>query len=436
MKPQRFLFFSLLMFAGFCFPLRAEPQLSLPLPPTTRVVLSNGLRVLVRERPQTDNVAIHIMIGAGQLTENQDQMGITNLLQQYLLSVPVEGYHDAQTALESRGGVISADSGPDNAYFSVVVSPSDFPFAMKILSDLFHQMQIDAPRFHDAQKNALLEIKNEETESFQALYGIFLQEFYTFHPYRVPVPGTKQTIESLKPFDLLSYYEAYYRPNNMVIAIAGDVETEDALKIVKENFADLKSKSIASQSIYYQPILDDIKTINLMTSGNIAWLFVGFSAPELRSPNYEAMEILNSILGSSIGSRLWISLREKRGLSYELGSQYSARQGPSHFIIYVATDPKELSESRDHLLEQVNDLRNHPLSQEELDVAKRRLIGHFILKLETNEAQAKYMAWEEISGKGIGFEQTYISLIRAVTAKQLQEVARKYFENYILISVQ
>lgn len=416
--------------------LQAEPELQLNLQTTTRVVLPNGLKVLVRQRSDTDDVAVYLMVGAGQLTEDESHAGITNELQNYLMDVHVEGYHDAASAIEAQGGVASADSGPDTSNFSMQLRPKSLPLALSILSDLMSQKQMDPARFDEIKKNTLAEIKNSENESFQALYGIFLQEFYTFHPYRVPVTGMLSSVMTMDEEDLLKYYQAYYHPNNMVLAIVGNVDTEHALSLVNRYFSRLKSKTIQSQSIYYQPILDDNKTIQLGDNGSIAWLFMGFSAPELKSDDYESMQLINSVLGSSIGSRLWVSIRENRGLSYDLGSQYSVREGPSHFIIYVTTSPKNLNASKGELLKQVNEMRNSPMSDDELAIAKRRLIGHFIMGLETNSEQAQFLAWSEITGKGMAFDKTYISEIRAITPQDVQRVARKYLENYILIAVQ
>ena len=137
-----------------------------------------------------------------------------------------------------------------------------------------------------------------------------------------------------------------------------------------------------------------------------------------------------------MSSRIWLSIREKRGLSYELGSEYSARQGPSHFVIYVATSVENLGESRRNLLKEVERIRRESLTPSELEIVKRRVIGHFILGLETNLSQAQFLAHTELFGKGIMYDKTYVDIIERITSADILRVAKKYLNDYILISVE
>jgi len=428
----------LLLFAVLSgFPAHAaEPVLQLKLAPTTRIVLDNGMVLIIRERHDMDNVGVYLSIGAGQLTEEEGEMGITHLLQNYLIETPVESFHDTATAIESQGGVISASSGPDSSDIQIDATAREFPFAMKVLGDLTHLQSID-PKIFDLEKDdALHQIHQQSEEAYPSLYSYFLSEFYSFHPYKVPVVGLTATIKSLTPKKIFDYYARYYVPNNMVLAIVGNVDTDRVIQLVNHEFSDLQRKPIKADDIYYQPILDEQKQIQLQDNGNIAWLFVGFSAPEFKSQDYPDMQVINSILGASMSSRIWLSIREKRGLSYELGSQYSAREGPSHFVIYVATSPENLKESRTNLLKEVDRIREEPLTEEELEITKRRLIGQFILSLENNLSQAEFLAHSELLGKGIMYDEAYIDQIRKVTSAQVLAIAKKYLENYILISVE
>lgn len=414
----------------------AEQELQLRFLPATRMVLPNGMTLIIRERHGANNIGVFLSIGAGQLTEEEPQTGITSFLQNYLLEMPVDGYHDSATAVEAQGGVISASSGPDTASFSANVTPEALPLLMRILGELTHVKQIDPKIFHEVQDQKIQEIQHTQQQTYKALYDIFLSEFYSFHPYKVPVEGTLSSIKKMEPKDLMNYYDRYYAPNNMVLAIVGDVETDRVIQEVNRYFSDLVGKPIPSKNIYYQPILEDNKLFALQESGNIAWLFAGFSAPELKSADYAAMQMINTILGASMSSRIWLSIREKRGLSYELGSEYSAREGPSHFVIYVATSPENLEESKRNLLREVGLIRREALSDTEMAVTKRRVIGQYLLSLETNLAQAQSLAWHEITGKGIDFDETYPRLIQSLLPGDVLRVAKKYLDSYILISVQ
>ncbi|MCL4512602.1 MAG: insulinase family protein [Candidatus Eremiobacteraeota bacterium] len=430
-----FLFFIVFLWV-FTGSVSAAQQLNLTLPPVIQVIFPNGLRLLVVKREHTHNVALTLMIGAGQITESEKDTGITDFMQHYLMAVPVSHYHDAVSAIERKGGLAGAESGPDNSSLNMLVSPKVFPFAVKILSSLFQGGKINIKRFNQIKKEMLGSIKSSRDNAFQALYGIFLRQFYAFHPYREPVSGTTLAVKNITPQELEKYFEAYYVPNNMVLAVVGNVSADRVIQDVSQGFSKLKSKPLPPQNIYYQPVLSYGKQIHLQAPGNISWIFAGFSAPRLSSRNYATMQVINAVLGSSIGSRLWNAIREKRGLAYELSSQYSAREGPSHFIAYVITRPTELNKSRFHFLKQISLLEQKQLTEKRLDEGKREVIGHFILKLETNSAQAKYLAWSDLMGKGIDFYKKYISEIRKVTPQMLRKVSRKYLQNYILISVQ
>ena len=155
----------------------------------------------------------------------------------------------------------------------------------------------------------------------------------------------------------------------------------------------------------------------------------------LNKKDYATLEVIDSLLGSGMSSRLFKNLRDKDGLAYQLGSQYAPNVLKGAFIVYIGTNPQNLDYATKKLQQEVFRLKTEFVGSKELQDAKDKLLGNYIISQETNLDKATTIGWFEASGRGYQFDDEYVKLINSVTESDIIEVANKYFNNNYVLSI-
>jgi zinc protease len=159
---------------------------------------------------------------------------------------------------------------------------------------------------------------------------------------------------------------------------------------------------------------------------------LGYLAPSVKNPDYAAMKLLNTYLGNGLSSRLFVELREKRGLAYDVSALYATRLDAAQFVAYMGTAPENTVTAFEGLRTEVDRLAHTKLDEEELQACKNKMLGQYALGKQTNSQIAQVLGWYEILELGIKFDEQFQAEIAAVTTAQAQEAAKKYFiEPYI-----
>lgn len=167
-------------------------------------------------------------------------------------------------------------------------------------------------------------------------------------------------------------------------------------------------------------------------------MFLGWQTDGvLNQKDYATLQVINSILGSGMSSRLFRNVREQEGLAYQLGSSFSPKATKGVFFIYIGTNPASLEHAKEKMLAEVERMKMEFVSDKELKEAKDKIIGNYIISLETNLQKASTIGWFEASQRGYEFNDNYAKLINSVTASDIVSVANKYFNsNYVVSTVE
>ncbi len=290
------------------------------------------------------------------------------------------------------------------------------------------------PEEIEKERNIVLaEIKFQEDNMFEKTHKLFLKTLYDGHPYGSPLSGGEETVSKLDRESLVDFYKKYYTPNNMVLVIVGNVKSEEAISIVKESFKGFESKETPPI-----PILKvkspEKKDVREKKEREQLFILIGYLGPEIQSKEYPALKVLNSILGVGMSSRLFVELRDKRGLAYEVGSFYPSRRYESYLTSYIATTPQNELEVEKYILEEFEKTKKN-ITMEELERGKKKLIGLYIIRHESNKDQAWFLAWYETLGIGYGYDEEYLTDIEKVTAEDVLQVANKYLEVPVIARV-
>ena len=395
-----------------------------------RTVLPNGLVLLVTENPAADIIAGRIFVRAGSCYEKREQAGLANLLSE-LMTKGCDGLSSVEIAekIESVGASLGVSAGTDYFLLSLKTVTSDFAEILALSGLLLRSPTFPDKEIELEKRLAIQDIRSQQEQPFSLAFKQMRQAMYQEHPYSTSVLGTETTINNLTRADLEEFHQVHFRPDNMVISIAGRITPEIAVDMVSEVFGDWHSPSqprhiLDLPAIPVQPISC---TTSLNTQQSIVML--GYVGTSVGAPGYTSLKLLSTYLGNGLSSRLFVELREKRGLAYEVSCSYSTRLYPASFIVYMGTAPENTEIALQGLRQEVERLCENELSEEELQVAKNKVIGQYALGKQTNTQLAHIYGWYEILGLGIEFDHHLPELINKVTPKLAMTAANSYLQS-------
>lgn len=390
-----------------------------------RKVLKNGLTILVVEDANSDIAAMEMLFRVGQVNEDDSIAGITNLIMNILeRRVAHQGKDGNTNWVESQGGLLSSRAHPDYASLAVLSDSKHFEGFLGAMAEAIKVREFADDELTE-ERRKMVELLESDQRLFRAIYEIFLTQFYRYHPYRQPQDGHAASVRQLDRTRLNRYYARFWAPNRTVISIVGKVDRNRVLALLEEKLGSLPQMEEKRLEVDWEPKAVE-KELYLSSDSKLAWLFMGFPAPGMKSPDYAPMRILQAILADGLSSRLWVELREKRGLAYELGSIFPQLEGPSHMITYIVTTPEHLRESEDRMDREIRTITKEQARPAELEAAKRRLIGAYLLERETNKGRALQLGLAELLAGGYQYDLQTLSRVRQVTLSDVQRVAKEY----------
>lgn len=413
----------------------------------TKTVLPNGLTVIVKPEESAGIVAIEVFIKAGASEERESNAGIGNMIAHTLLTSTRNKRAEKVAAIADEvGGNLQTEWHPDYTEIKAITTTSEFENAVILLGDILNNADFERKWVDRARQDILAEMAAEDDDIFNATYEQIRQRLYKDNPYHRPPSGYTRVIQSITPDDLQQFYNQYYVPNNIVISVVGDVKADKAARMFSMAFAGTSSKTLPKQRQIPEESLTESKSDLLERPIGAAYIMFGFLAPSVTSPDYPAARVAAVALGSGKGSRMFQDLREKQGLAYELGTIYPMMKEQSHMLVYLVTDPYRLTypgftiemtleDVKKAVLAEINKIQNEPLTNEELERAKRYTIGTYALSHQRIRERAFHLGWMEAIGLGCEYDSAYDSKIEAVTAADVQLAARKYLNNYAMTIV-
>lgn len=398
-----------------------------------RAVLDNGLTILAVENPAADIVAARIFIKAGGRYELPQQAGVSHLLTAVLPKGTDRLSAQAiAEQVESVGASLGADAAADYCLLSLKSVSSDFAELLDLAAHLLRSPAFPVHEVELEQRLTLQGLRSMQEQPFSVAHQQLRQVMYQDHPYAMASLGTEETVANLTRDDLHRYHHTYFRPDNMVISIVGRIVPDQAIALVDAMFGDWQNPSAELTPLHLGTIAPQPQAVSTVQDTQQAIVMLGHLAASVRDQDYMALKLLNTYLGNGLSSRLFVELREKRGLAYEVSAFYPTRLDQSQFVVYMGTSPENAAIARDGLWQEVDRLATTPLESDELQAAKNKLLGQYALGKQTNAQIAQIFGWYETLGLGIEFDLSFQEAIAAVTIETVQAAARRYFgEPYI-----
>jgi zinc protease len=395
-------------------------------PSVSRQVLPNGLTVLVREDAAAGVVAMSLQVRAGSRFESPATTGLTNFLHRAMLrGTSKRTAVQLATSYEDIGGSLDASGEVEAAEVRGQALARHWETLLGLIAEVALEATLPADEIENERRLLLGQIKARADAPFSLTFDTMLRDLYGAHPYALQTLGRKETIERFTRDDLLAHYRAIYRPDRMVLAVSGEVPRDRVVRAAERLFGRMVGSAAPLPEAPAAPVpKGDRRVITLPAQQ--AQIVVGYVVPSLTDPLYPAVRVLGAILGGGMSGRLFVELRDRRGLAYSTGAATQFRTGPGALFAYLGTAPGSATAAEAGVLSELERARATPVTADELARAKAYVRGQLSMDRRTNGRQAWYMAYFEVIGAGWDFPQRFSRSVESVTAADVARAAERY----------
>lgn len=403
---------------------------------TEKYKLSNGATFLYTPNTSNDIIAMSIYAKGGQLLDKTP--GTANLTASAILKgtknyTPLE----LSQTMEDNGIKIMPGLSADAFSISVLTTKDEYDKTLELLNEIVNNATFDDFELDKVKSDKLNAIKSAKDIPLQQALEEYRDLLYKGTPYSISSKVLEKNIPNITRAEILEYYHKIFNPNNLVISVNGNIDKEKTIQELNKIFKSKDSNTpfdYKKQENRITKITSPRTNIKNMPTTETAWIMLGWQTDGvLNEKDYATLQVIDAILGTGMSSRLFKDLREQEGLAYQLGTSFSPNVLRGSFILYIGTNPANLEKAKEGLFKEITRLKTEYVGDSELNDAKEKLLGNYVIGLETNIEKASNTGWYEASTRGYEFKDKYEALINGVTDSDIIEVANKYFtDNYIM----
>lgn len=402
---------------------------SVDFPPYQIKTLSNGLQVLVVLHHEQPSVSFRLLIRAGAVQEPADKPGVASFVAALLnQGTTSKSAQQIANAIESAGGIIGVGSGNELSFVNGAVIKDQTDLMLGIASDLVQRPAFSAEEIERQRSQAVnaLKVSYDDPEYLANL--VFDRLVFGFHPYGRPNEGTPESIARITRQDLVAYHNAWFVPNNSLLAIVGDLTAEEAFAAAEKAFGAWPKRDLAVvKPIDPPPPTRRIVVIDRPGSAQTE-IRVGHLAVPRTHPDYVPLDLAIRILGGEGANRLFGVLRSERGLTYGASADFHTYKNGGDFVAETDTRSSATGEALRLIVEEIGRLQRETVNRAELEGAQDFLAGNFPLTIETPAAIAQQVLAHMFYGLDLSEIETYRDRVMRVTTGDIQRVARQFLK--------
>jgi zinc protease len=415
-----------------------QPGTALALPPVQRMVLPNNLVLLLSEEHSLPFITLQLLVDSGSRKDPPGQEGLANLMARGLLlgtsRRTVTAIHEE---LDFMGASLHASCGRDYASLNLRILKKDLDRGMEIFLETLYQPTFPEEEVRRELEKTLAAIQAAEDQPEEVAERAFRKNLFLTSPYAHPVEGTKESLPRITREAMAQFYRTYDHPKSSILTVVGDITSEE----VKAKLVPHLTKWPAGEipEVPFQSSFASgpkaVKVDRAITQANI---ILGQAGVSRGNPDFYALTVMNYILGGGgFSSRLMQEIRNQRGLAYSVASFFDPGKYPGSFQIVLQTKNSSAREAVALCRQEMERIRKEPVSEKELEGAKKYLVGSFPMRLDTQGKLAHFLTQVEYYGLGLDYPRKYPDLIRSVTREEILRVAKAYLqpEKCILVIV-
>lgn len=405
---------------------------------TQKYKLSDGATMLYTPNNVNDIIAISIYAKGGQLAEQK--AGTANLTATAMMR-GTKNYTSLELSqvLEDNGIKIQPSASADAFVINVLTTKDEYDKTLELLNEVVNNATFEDYEIDKVKTEKLNTIKRNKDVPLQRAIEEYRDLIYQNSPYSISSKILEKNIPNITKEDIINYYNSIFAPKNLVISINGNIDKDKTIQDLNNIFKpkeNAKNFDFAQYNSKIPTVTTPKQTIQKVPTTETAWILLGWQTNGvLNEKDYATLQVIDSLLGSGMSSRLFKDLREQEGLAYQLGSGYSPNVLRGSFLLYIGTNPQTLDKAKSGLFAEITRLKTEYVGDKELQDAKEKLLGNYVIGLETNLDKASNIGWYEASTRGYEFKDKYEKLINSVTDSDIIEIANKYFTDDYILSI-
>ncbi|MCM8812512.1 MAG: insulinase family protein, partial [Candidatus Omnitrophica bacterium] len=402
---------------------------TLPSLPVARTVLENGMTVLIQENHAHKLVALEILVKAGSFQEELLLgSGVAHLLEHMLFkgttNRPVGQIH---RDVNMMGGSINGYTSHNVTGYTLVVPAEYFVSALALLHDMVVNPLFDEQEFAKEKEVILNEIRMNRDDPQRYLNWLFWEQMYGIAPYRFPVIGIEALFKPLTREAMAGFYERWYAPNNMIIAVAGAVDPKTAQQEIERLFAGLPMRNIPLAALPAPETMSMARHYTELFDTQVSYLRIGLPSVALQHADAPVLDVVAVLLGQGESSYLYQELVQRRRLAYAVSAYNYTPQFPGFFYIDLVLEEKNTDAAQDALFAVIDRLAKKRLEAADVQKAVNIFLHDYVARQETVESQASMLAQDEALARDYRFSQWYVDAVRRVTVKDVRRCLKNYF---------
>ena len=390
----------------------------------------NGLRLITVPMEHTKAATVLIMVGTGSRYETKDISGISHFLEHMMFKGTEKrpGYLDISMELDSIGAEYNAFTSKEYTGYYAKAGIENFDLILEVVSDIFLNSKFDLDEIEKERGVIIQEINMNFDNPMRHISDIYEELLYGDQPLGWDIAGTKETVLTMKPEKIREYFNTHYFAKNTVVAVAGNVDPDKVREQVNRYFSNMRQQSILKPlPVVIKQDKPGLKIFHKKTDQ--AHIILGARGYDESHPKKEALKLMAVILGGGMSSRLFVEVREKRGLAYYVSASSDSYKDAGDFSAFAGLEKTKLHSALEVILEEFKKFKKEKCSAEELQKAKDYLKGKMAISFESSDDLASYYATQELLRQEILTPEEKFEKLNKVTADDVWEAANDIFQN-------
>jgi zinc protease len=399
-------------------------------PHIERRTLANGLRVLVAENHNAPLVSLRVLVRAGADHDTKELAGLASLTAD-LLDEGAGNRNAIQLAeaIGLLGAALGTGADWDASYISVDVLSRNIEPAIEICADVTRRPMFPADGLERTRTERLMELIQQRDEAASIAAKRFSNLIYGEGAYGNSIAGNADSVARIAAEDVVAYYRTHYRPNNISIVVAGDIEASRAIELIDAAFGDWQPSNEIERPVV-SPLTHEASRIYLIDRPTAVQseIRIGHIGVPRATEDYFALSVMNALLGGVFNSRINMNLRERHGYTYGARSSFVFRRQPGPFVVSAPVRNEVTRESVTEVLGELRRIRTGDVEEQELEDTKNYLMGVFPATVQSSSEVAGRLLDMELYGLPVEYFDRYRESIAAVGKREVERVAKKYID--------
>jgi predicted Zn-dependent peptidase len=393
-----------------------------------RTTLDNGLRLLTAHIPGMRSASVAFFLTTGSRYEPAELAGVSHFIE-HMLFKGTRRYPTARLiseAIEGVGGVFNGSTGKEITSYTARVPGEQLPLVMDVMADMIRRPLFEAAEI-EKERSVIIEELSATHDDPQEWVNLLIDEvMWPGLPLGRDDAGFVETVAHIQRQPMLKYLEQYYRPNSLVISVAGNI---DPAQVIQKTYELLDDWEGGTHPVWKEslPPVDTLPIAMIKKETEQTNICLATLGAAYTSPDYYPLLLMNGILGDGMSSRLFQTIREEQGLAYDIGSYMNSYHETGSLVVSAGVDPGQTGPAIQAIVGELQQLCESPVPADELSRIKAYVRGGILLGLEGTHQVASWLAGQESLRNTVMDPDETIARIDAITSQDIQRVAQAFF---------